>query len=472
MMVVAAAVLWVLAVLPPPALAHMYTPGDFSMTPVSGPPGTKVAVTGNAGFETSISVSWDGQTVVSCKSAQDCPDPASPDTGRFLAKFVVPSDASIGEHRVGLSVGCCGTLTSSWTFTVQSTPPSIDSVVADPTPAGSSIKVGGNTGSCSSEATLTLEGTAADPVTVAGGGDGSFAATLTVPRGTFPGTYKLVLGNQCEQQVAYDLRVINHAPVALDDSADTTRDQPVEIPVTANDHDPDGDDGYQQFIGKVEGPAHGSIEIRTDSILYTPAAGFTGVDEFQYSLCEVVGPDGRADCGAATVTVRVRDPSAPSSATTRPAGNGGPGGSGPGGSGPGGSGPGGSGSGSTRPGGGGPGGSGPGVGPTTTTTGSPSTTVQILPSPKSLRVSEPMWLLLAGAAILLTVSALRAARSWRRRSRNRREQQPASPSIQAEPYPGEVQLTVERDATAEPSHTIRLEPRHGPSNQVIEEMVR
>ena len=456
MMVVAAAVLWVLAVLPPSALAHGYTPGDFSMTPVSGPRETQVAVTGNAGFDTSISVSWDGQPVVSCKSAQDCPDPASPGTGRFLATFAVPSDAGIGEHEVGLCVGFCEGPTASWIFTVQPTPPSIESVIANPTPAGRSVEVRGNTGSCSGEASLTLPGTAAGRVNVAAGGDGSFTAVLTVPGGTFPGTYKLVLSDHCEQQAEHDLTVINHAPVARDDSADTTKDQPVEIAVAANDHDPDGDDGYREFIGKGQGPADGSIEIRTDSVLYTPAAGFAGRDRFQYSLCEVIGADGRSDCGAATVTVTVRDSSAPTSGGTRPGGTGG--GTDRGGTGGGGS-------------GGGTGGGGPSGRSSASTNGSPGTTVQVLASPKSLRVSEPMWLLLVGAAILLTASVLRAIRN-RRRSRNRREQQPANPTIQAEPHPGQVQLTVERDATAEPGHTIRLEPRHGPSNQVIEEMIR
>jgi hypothetical protein len=54
-------------------------------------------------------------------------------------------------------------------------------------------------------------------------------------------------------------------------------------------------------------PAHGTAEVQPDqTIVYTPARGFTGQDRFGYSLCDdVLNAAGGADCGSATVTVTV-----------------------------------------------------------------------------------------------------------------------------------------------------------------------
>ena len=91
----------------------------------------------------------------------------------------------------------------------------------------------------------------------------------------------------------------NYFPLAQADSATTGRDTPVTIDVLANDADPDGD---PLLLSEVSQPANGTASIQGGRVLYTPDAGFTGVDTFTYN---VVDPDGGA--GSATVTVTVEE---------------------------------------------------------------------------------------------------------------------------------------------------------------------
>lgn len=89
----------------------------------------------------------------------------------------------------------------------------------------------------------------------------------------------------------------NQPPVARDDSATTTIDQPVAIPVLANDSDADGDALAVETVGS---PANGSAVDNGDgTITYTPGAGFAGSDSFTYAVS-----DGEAQ-SEATVTVEV-----------------------------------------------------------------------------------------------------------------------------------------------------------------------
>ena len=91
--------------------------------------------------------------------------------------------------------------------------------------------------------------------------------------------------------------VVNTAPQAVDDSAETTEGVAVLIDVLANDSDADGD---ALTVASVTQPTNGATAIQTDgSIAYTPTAGFTGEDSFSYTIS-----DG-ADQATANVTVTV-----------------------------------------------------------------------------------------------------------------------------------------------------------------------
>jgi len=174
---------------------------------------------------------------------------------------------------------------------------------------GTSVKVAGSTGSCNRAGTLTLKETGAE-VDVPAGQKGSFTTSLTVPRGTAPRAYTMELSVACQgqtQRAQGQLTVTNQAPAVTDDAATTTRGHAVEIPVTRNDRDPDDPDGYQTRV-LAGPPISGSVEVRGQTIVYTPSADFIGQDQFQYSLCDdILNAAGQADCGSGAVTVSVTD---------------------------------------------------------------------------------------------------------------------------------------------------------------------
>ncbi|MBA4607557.1 tandem-95 repeat protein [Aeromicrobium sp. Marseille-Q0843] len=89
---------------------------------------------------------------------------------------------------------------------------------------------------------------------------------------------------------------------ADDDTASTPVATPRTIDVRGNDESASG----QPFAAPsvTTAPAHGSTVVESDGrITYTPAAGFSGVDTFQYRVCDTSTPT--AECDAATVTVTV-----------------------------------------------------------------------------------------------------------------------------------------------------------------------
>jgi len=97
---------------------------------------------------------------------------------------------------------------------------------------------------------------------------------------------------------------VNDPPDAVDDQATTEEDQFVDIAVLVNDTDPDGDTLTITFVGS---PLHGTAEDNEDgTIRYTPNAGYTGSDDFSYTIGD--GHDG-ADTASVHVTVtEINDP--------------------------------------------------------------------------------------------------------------------------------------------------------------------
>ena len=107
-------------------------------------------------------------------------------------------------------------------------------------------------------------------------------------------------GNQVFTTVV--LTATNPPPVAEDDTAGTSGDQPVTIGVLANDSDPDGD---AFSVTNATNPAHGTVVMNPNgTITYTPDAGFTGADTFTYTVTDADGVT-----TTATVTVDVGTPS-------------------------------------------------------------------------------------------------------------------------------------------------------------------
>lgn len=136
------------------------------------------------------------------------------------------------------------------------------------------------------------------------------SAVIYTPNSGFVGTDMFAYtvtdgrGGLASGRVTIDVRRNNRSPVALPDSATTFANTPVAIPVLANDSDLDGD---PLRVEQVTVPAHGTLSIAADqSIVYTPAVGFTGTDTFSYTVGD--GRDGRASSDV-TVTVQP-DPAA------------------------------------------------------------------------------------------------------------------------------------------------------------------
>ena len=89
---------------------------------------------------------------------------------------------------------------------------------------------------------------------------------------------------------------------AFDDSETTVEETPVTVDVLANDQGDNLDTSSVTNTGLLP-PSSGSISIdpSTGEITYTPVAGFTGTDIFQYSICNV----GASSCDTAYVNIIV-----------------------------------------------------------------------------------------------------------------------------------------------------------------------
>jgi hypothetical protein len=91
----------------------------------------------------------------------------------------------------------------------------------------------------------------------------------------------------------------NRAPVATDDEFETDKAEPLPGNVLNNDSDPDAGDVLSAVL--VTNPANGALNLNSDgSFLYTPAAGFSGMDSFTYRAS-----DGTLESSIATVTITV-----------------------------------------------------------------------------------------------------------------------------------------------------------------------
>jgi subtilisin len=95
----------------------------------------------------------------------------------------------------------------------------------------------------------------------------------------------------------------NDPPVANDDSASTAYQTSVVVPILTNDTDPDGDSLSVVSVGAA---SHGAVTIGLGgSVTYTPAAGYTGSDSFNYTVGDGAGG---TDVGAVSVTVGAAPP--------------------------------------------------------------------------------------------------------------------------------------------------------------------
>ncbi|MFZ7090679.1 Ig-like domain-containing protein [Primorskyibacter sp. 2E233] len=152
-----------------------------------------------------------------------------------------------------------------------------------------------------------------DPLTTASATDPLNGDVTVNPDGTitytpdagFTGTdtfdYTINDGNGGEDTATVTVTVdpaLNTDPDAVDDDELTAVDTPVVIDVLGNDTDPESD---PLSTTSVTDPTNGSVAINADgTVTYTPDAGFTGTDTFDYTIS-----DGNGGEDTATVTVTV-----------------------------------------------------------------------------------------------------------------------------------------------------------------------
>ena len=116
------------------------------------------------------------------------------------------------------------------------------------------------------------------------------------------------LGNCATATVTIDVVSSQSPPVAVNDSANTLQDTPIDVDVAANDSDPNGDldpntanptcdGGSAGCVGAANGTL---VDNNNGTINYTPNPGFNGVDSFVYEICDTLG-----NCATATASVTV-----------------------------------------------------------------------------------------------------------------------------------------------------------------------
>jgi hypothetical protein len=139
--------------------------------------------------------------------------------------------------------------------------------------------------------------------TVVNNNDGTFTYT---PDENFNGSDSFMYqvcdtDNLCDTAtVTIEVTDVNDPPVAVDDSASTDEDIPVDIDAVANDSDVD-DNLDPSTATVVIDPSNGTVTNNGDgTFTYTPDPNFFGTDSFEYEVCDTDNL-----CDTATVTVAV-----------------------------------------------------------------------------------------------------------------------------------------------------------------------
>lgn len=139
------------------------------------------------------------------------------------------------------------------------------------------------------------------------------AATYT-PTGGYVGndsfTYRAVGPGGTSSPAAVSVIVQNRPPVANNDTITTMQNQSITFDPRVNDSDPEG---QSLAVATAWGANNGTVQRSGTSATYTPAAGFSGSDSFNYTIT-----DGYAGSATATVSVTVQAAPAFSAGVSKP----------------------------------------------------------------------------------------------------------------------------------------------------------
>ena len=174
-------------------------------------------------------------------------------------------------------------------ITTSGTPVSIDVLANDTDPNGDVLTIASFNQGSNGSVTQVGNNVVYAPVPGFTGTD-TFTYVITDPA-----------GHQSTATVTVTVGAVNpNAPVALNDTAETTSGTPVTINVLANDTDPNRDALTIAPAGFNQG-ANGAVTQVGNNLVYTPVPGFTGTDTFTYIVTD---PAGNQSTGTVTVTVK------------------------------------------------------------------------------------------------------------------------------------------------------------------------
>ncbi|MHA3775299.1 Ig-like domain-containing protein [Verrucomicrobiota bacterium sgz303538] len=200
-----------------------------------------------------------------------------------------------------------GTATAVLTVTVNDNPVAVTDVTSTPAKTPVTVNILANdTDPNGNPLTITRASVAPVEGTLVNNPDGTITFT---PAEGFTGTalisYTISDGKGGTAE-GTALITVNSPPQVAPDTAVTTVDKPVVVPVLENDNDPDGDS--LTIIGATVDPAQGTVTINSDgTITFQPASTFTGPAVITYTVT-----DGKGGIQSGTATV-IRANSEPTS---------------------------------------------------------------------------------------------------------------------------------------------------------------
>ena len=259
-----------------------------------------------AGQQSSITVAGEGTFIVDASgNVTFAPEPGF--TGVSSVTYVVDDTMGSPSNTATISVS------------VNAPPTAADDSISTPIDTPAVVSVTANDSDSDGvidAATVDLDpSTAGQQTTLAVAGEGTFsvdgAGNVTfTPEPSFTGVSAIsytVNDNDggVSNTATIQVTILNNGPLANDDTAHTPAGVPAEIPVLANDSDPEGN-ALSLTLTPVTPPSNGVVTLLPDgNVTYTPNPGFSGVDTFVYEVCDALGA-----CDTAQVTVTVSTPDA------------------------------------------------------------------------------------------------------------------------------------------------------------------
>ena len=168
------------------------------------------------------------------------------------------------------------------------------------------------------DATLTYSATGLPPGLTIDPATGLISGTIAPgasgPTGLTAYTVRITAtdSHNASATATFTYTIVNQVPVANDDFATTAEDTPVDIPILANDNDPDGDPAVVIRVnnviltvgGATVSTANGTVELvivnGVEMLRFTPNLNYNGQESFTYTI-----DDGNSGVDTALVTITV-----------------------------------------------------------------------------------------------------------------------------------------------------------------------